>query len=528
MRNYQAIIGSGLFIAVFGGCGANANSESGEPEERVSSSEQALSTFSQSFEETTQSVVFNAPTGTAWVDLHVTLAAGQVLNVRMTQDGSSFRVGPLPVQPSDHISYSFTFFVNGAAQDTSAFAYTAPAGSPLLALRAQVGSFSTGPEIQLIALSDLDWADAHFSINNGAQQNVRMTFSDWVYRQPISLHTGDTVRYWITYSTGTFVAETAHTTFTAVAGKRFVVDQSADSTTGSCVADMDSSGGHCNLRAALAAAKAAGGSVGIELGVDSTLDQGAIALDAPSGSNDYRVAIESKRGLSNTTISGNGLTRLFSVGPNVTLSLAKLTVQDFQAADGGSAIANSGGVQLRLVSVQHNTTSCFATGAMTAFATCGGGAITNSGRLTMVASLFDTNTAMATASTAGSTNANASGGSIGSSGSVLLHPPFTFTGSSVVATATSGVHPFPGSASASSGGGAIFSSGTLIINFGAGGCTFASNTASASATNPDGTAGSATSRGGAVATSGGTFRLAQGACVFGGNSAATDPDLSIQ
>jgi len=280
MRNYQAMVCLGLFIAVLAGCGGNADSGSSEPDERVSPTAQALSTFSQSFEETTQSVIFNAPTGTVWVDLHATLVASQALNVRMTADGSTFRVGPLPVQPGDHISYSFTFFVNGAAQGTPVFTYTAPAGSPLLALRPQVGSYSTGSEIQLIVLSDLDWADAHYSINNGPQQNVRMTFSDWGYRQPISLHIGDVVRYWITYSAGTFVAETAHTTFTAAAGKRFVVDQSADSTTGSCVADADTSAGHCNLRAALAAAKAAGGSVGIELGVDSTLDQGAISLDA--------------------------------------------------------------------------------------------------------------------------------------------------------------------------------------------------------------------------------------------------------
>jgi len=527
MRNYQAIVSLGLFVAGMGGCALDANSGSGEPQGSVGSTEQALSTYSQSFEETTQSIIFNAPAGTVWVDLHATLPGARVLNVRMTADGSSFVVGPLPVQAGDHLSYSFTYFVNGAAQDTPVYSYAAPAGSPLLALRTQIGSFSTGSEIQLISQSDLDWADVHYSINNGPQQNVRLTFTDWVYRQPISVHTGDTVQYWVTYSTGSFVADTAHATYTAVAGKRFVVDQSADSTTGSCVADGGNSAGHCNLRAALTAAKAAGGGW-IELGADSTVDQGAIALDAPTGSTDYRVAIESKRGGSNRTISGNGMARLFSVGSNVTLSLGKVTVQNFRAFDFGSVISSAGDVELRAVAIQHNTTSCFGTGAMTAFATCGAGAISSSGRLTVVASLFDTNSANASASAASFTNASTFAGAISSSGSVLLHPPFTFTGNSAVASATSGVHPFPGGASASSGGGAIFSTGTLVINFSKGGCTFASNTASATAINPDGTTGSASSRGGAIATQGGTFRLAPGACHFGSNTAATDPDLSIQ
>ena len=91
----------------------------------------------------------------------------------MTADGSTFRVGPLPIEPGARLSYSFPFFVNGAAQNTPVFNYTAPAGSPLLALRQQVASYSSGFEIQLIALSDLAWADVHYSINNGPLHQQR-------------------------------------------------------------------------------------------------------------------------------------------------------------------------------------------------------------------------------------------------------------------------------------------------------------------------------------------------------------------
>jgi len=526
MRHYQSFVGFGMLVAALGGCAVDANSGSGEAVESVGSNPQGLAGYSQSFEDTTQSIVFNAPAGTTWVDLHATLAGTQ-LNVRMTADGSTFRVGPLPVQSGDHVAYSFTFFVNGAAQDTPAYTYDAPAGSPLLALRTQVASFSTGSELQLIAPADLAWVDVHYSVNSGPQQNVRMSFTDWVYRQPISLKVGDSVRYWMTYSTGAFVVDTAPSTYVVSAGKRFLVDVSADSTTGSCVAD-GGAGGHCNLRAAFAAAKAAGGNVSLELAVDATIDQGQITLDPPTGSSDFRVALESKRGGLQHSITGNNITRLFGVSPGVTLSLGNVAIQNFHSFDGGAVALNNGGLELRLVTIKNNTTYCISTGAMTAFAFCGGGAVENSGRLSLVASLFDTNSATAVASTAGYTNSGSTGGAIASSGSLLLHPPFTFTGDVANAQATSGIHPFPGAASSSSGGGAIYSSGTLVINAGKGGCTFASNSAKATAINPDGTPGSATSRGGAIATTGGVFRLASGACVFGGNSAAVDPTLSIQ
>jgi hypothetical protein len=162
MLKYQSTIVFGLLVGGMSGCALD--SSAGDGAEHASSTQEAASSYSQNFEEATQSIVFSAPAGTAWVDLHATLGASQALNARMTADGSTFRLGPLAVDPGARISYSFTFLVNGAAQSTPVYSYTAPTGSPLLALRPQVASYSTGTELQLIALSDLDWADVHYSM----------------------------------------------------------------------------------------------------------------------------------------------------------------------------------------------------------------------------------------------------------------------------------------------------------------------------------------------------------------------------
>src|SRR5262249_14444308 len=149
------------------------------------------------------------------------------------------------------------------------------------ALRSQVATYASGAELQVVSLPSLAWADVHYSINGGPQLNTRMALSDSVLRQPIALHLGDSVSYWITYSTGQFVLDSGISQFHAVPGHRFVVDAAADSTSGVCVADGNSAG-HCNLRAALAAAQSAGGSVGIELAVDPSITLGQIMLSAPN------------------------------------------------------------------------------------------------------------------------------------------------------------------------------------------------------------------------------------------------------
>ena len=40
------------------------------------------------------------------------------------------------------------------------------------------------------------WADAHYTINNGPQQNIRMTAANGRYEQKVSVATGNVIAYW--------------------------------------------------------------------------------------------------------------------------------------------------------------------------------------------------------------------------------------------------------------------------------------------------------------------------------------------
>lgn len=65
-------------------------------------------------------------------------------------------------------------------------------------------------------VNDSSWTDIHYSVNGGAQQNVRMTQSGTKATYTINgLNLGDTVKYWFTYSnTSGYTQDTAQYTYT--------------------------------------------------------------------------------------------------------------------------------------------------------------------------------------------------------------------------------------------------------------------------------------------------------------------------
>ncbi len=319
-----------------------------------------------------------------------------------------------------------------------------------------------------------------------------------------------------------------------VPSTRFVVDQPIDSTHGSCKANADSSG-QCNLRAAIAEAQKAKGTVIIQVAVDSAIDKGEMAITGSDDTARYQLAIEGKDGAK--TVSSKGYGRLFRVSTNTTLMLTNITVQDFSVYDqtGGAAILNYGNVEVRKTSFINNKSSYSGGGAMTAFATCSGGAVSNYGRLTLrEGTRFDNNSVSAESYTASFTHANAYGGAIASFGSIIIAGHVTFTNNTASATSMAGYHPMPGGASADSAGGAIYNSnGTIVFEEPSSRkCSFTRNSARASATAPDDEShGPRTvtmnSRGGAIFSQGGSALFAAEACAFQDNTAQQDPELYL-
>ena len=58
------------------------------------------------------------------------------------------------------------------------------------------------------------WVDAHFSVNSGAQQNLRMTAANGRYEQKVTVATGNVISYFFTYNNGTPAYDTPKYSYT--------------------------------------------------------------------------------------------------------------------------------------------------------------------------------------------------------------------------------------------------------------------------------------------------------------------------
>jgi hypothetical protein len=525
MKRMNRFVGLGLFASVLGGCAANASLDASGKEKVATTSAADTAAYLQTFDQYFQSIIFQPSSTIDWVILHVTIDGTRTTNVVMPEIGTSaaagpaYEIGSLPVLPGDTVVYSFTYSVKGLAQDTPQFSYALPASWVPTTFSTNV----TGGAITVVSTAALAWADVHYTVNGGTQQNVRLTQQGSSYVQPVTLKPGDVLQYSVTYATGAAVFDTAPAQYTASANSgaaHFVVDLGVDSTTGTCVANGDS-GGQCNLRAALLAAKTSTGAVTIDLSVDSSVNAGQIEVAAGPNS----IVIESAPGGAAHAITGAATSRLLVVDSGAIVTIEQLSITSFTAEDSGGAIVNNGSLDLEGVTLSGNTTTCTGTGAMTAFANCSGGAIASSGTLTFGGgTTVSNNNVTADAWTASYTTAWAGGGAVLSSGTIAITGPVTFSGNAANAGASSGYHPDPiGGADASAAGGAIYNTGTLSVTAPAGSCQFTGNTASATGETVYGTA-TLTSQGGAIENTG-TLLIPPGACVFSGNAAQTGADI---
>ena len=58
------------------------------------------------------------------------------------------------------------------------------------------------------------WVDAHYTVNNGPQQNIRMTAANARYEQKVTVATGNVISYWFTYNNGAPAFDTPKFSYT--------------------------------------------------------------------------------------------------------------------------------------------------------------------------------------------------------------------------------------------------------------------------------------------------------------------------
>lgn len=112
-----------------------------------------------------QFYVNNAP----WADVHYTINGGAQQNLRMTPSGgnNSYQLTNVPAGAT--VSYRFTIgLAAGGATETAWTTFTVGGGA--------YGHTISGSNVQFY-VNNAPWADVHYTIDGGAQQNLRMTVS---------------------------------------------------------------------------------------------------------------------------------------------------------------------------------------------------------------------------------------------------------------------------------------------------------------------------------------------------------------
>ncbi len=174
----------------------------------------------------------NAP----WVDIHYTINGGAQQNVRMTHNAdntNTLAVTGIPAGAT--VKYFYTIgLAAGGATDTSwvTFTMTGSATSSSIASSAATSSATSSASSSLPAngnghqvlsstsvkfyANSAPWADVHYTINGGAQQNVRMTHNaDNSNTLTVTgLASGTVVKYFFTIGQSVGATDTAWVQFT--------------------------------------------------------------------------------------------------------------------------------------------------------------------------------------------------------------------------------------------------------------------------------------------------------------------------
>lgn len=140
-------------------------------------------------------IEFNSLINSRFVDVHYKINNGPQLNYRMQQRGNGpWQITVPLLKMNDQIIYYFTYEKNGLAIDTpkQTFVYQLKPTQPFTQSYAQNTVTFTPQWVT-------KFVDIHYRINNGPQQNVRMSNTNNVFTYPLTLRAGDKLAYYFTY-----------------------------------------------------------------------------------------------------------------------------------------------------------------------------------------------------------------------------------------------------------------------------------------------------------------------------------------
>ncbi|BDC34048.1 hypothetical protein Noda2021_00060 [Candidatus Dependentiae bacterium Noda2021] len=143
----------------------------------------------------TLTVQFDSKISSRYIDIHLKINNGQILNYRMTRQSTERWTRTIDgLKNGDIVSFSFTYEKNGLSVDTASqtYLYTLTPVDPFTQSYAN-NTFTFIPN------AASKFVDVHYKINNGGQQNFRMRENNGVWIYPLTLKAGDTLTYSFTY-----------------------------------------------------------------------------------------------------------------------------------------------------------------------------------------------------------------------------------------------------------------------------------------------------------------------------------------
>lgn len=308
-----------------------------------STTSQAQTTFTHGIVANASTVLWFKPDiSITWVDVHFNTGSGQQ-NVRMTLHTSGRFEQVINANSGTVVTYSFTYSINGSvAFDTAQFTVTVPdsassskasssalsslnsssvlsstlssASRPTTSSSAASAGISNGvvdnASSVIIWLKPnnvtVAWVDVHFAINNGTQQNVRMTFNSSLsrYEQAVTTTTGPlSIVYSFTHQTPLGAVDTAIFNFT----RGSISSRAVSSNTVSSKSSLISSRSSASSRSSVSSSSKSSVASSISINVDrSLLVHDAATLQAADFS--FRSTLQQLVNQLNTANPGNQTT----------------------------------------------------------------------------------------------------------------------------------------------------------------------------------------------------------------------------
>ena len=157
---------------------------------------------------------FKAPEGTSIVDAHYTVNGGDQENVSLSYNSSVDRWEKvIKANIGDTVNYSFTY-IDSVGHDTEKYSYVIGENVKKgcgININNGEASIWFNPENSVV------WSDVHYVINNGNQQNFKMSYDEqndeWIHNIAETIVNGDVIKYSFTYGNSQSAYDTEWTNY---------------------------------------------------------------------------------------------------------------------------------------------------------------------------------------------------------------------------------------------------------------------------------------------------------------------------